>query len=392
MREAGGRRLLVVTPYYPPRRGGMENYAAAVSRGLAGLGWQVTVVTSRGRGEPEAGDPSREGGVTVRRLTRWGKVSNTPVSPAWPLTLRQIIGELRPHLIDAHTPVPVLGELAVRLAGDIPTVVHYHNDVVKEDAAARLLWWLCLKSLVEPTLRRATRIVATSPLYAARSPTLRPHLGKVEIIPPGVDIRRFHPGVSTTGLEGKYAGREVLLFVGQMDRTHDHKGVGDLLRAIALLRATRPRLLCLVAGAGDGIAAHRREAERMGIGAMVEFPGEVSEEELPGYYRLARALVLPSVNDSEGFGMVLLEAAACGTPAVATRVGGIPFAVEEGRTGLLVPPRDSAALAAALGRLLKEDGLRSSLGENARRRAVEGFSWERQVDRHHRLFSGLCGG
>lgn len=383
------RRLLLVVPYFPPKRGGVENYAHRVALGMAAHGWRVTVATS-GDGACSAEEVTPEG-IRVRRLARWARLSNTPVSAAWWRDLREIIGAVEPHVIDAHTPVPVLADLAVRLAGRIPAVVTYHGDVVKEGTALRLAWRLFDAAVLQGTLRRATRIIATSDLYAGKSRSLRPHREKVEIIPPGVDTARFRPDVAPSSLEAGFRGREVLLFVGQLDRSHSHKGVEELLRAVALVRESRPSVLCVVVGAGDGLDGYRRRAATLGIEGHVRFAGAVEEEDLPRYYRASRAVVLPSRNDTEGFGMVLLEAAASGIPAVGTTVGGIPKALDDGRAGLLVAPRDPVALADAMRLLLSDGELGRRLGEHGRERAVREFSWEIQVEKHLRLFERLCG-
>jgi rhamnosyl/mannosyltransferase len=380
-------KLVVVAPHFPPRRGGLENYAARVAHGLAARGWDVAVVTTNH--ERRAPDVVRDGPLRVHRLAPWGRLSRTPVSPAWPGALREILRTERPDVVHAHTPVAVLADLAVRLAGTAPTVLTWHGDVVKEEPALRLAWTLYRRAIVDGTLRRATRIVATSERYAQASPSLRPHREKIEIIPPGVDAERFRPGPPAPSLAARFAGREVVLFVGQLDRSHAHKGVPVLLETLAILRRARPAAHLLLAGGGDALPDLARRAARLGISDAVTLLGEVPEEDLPELYRLARATVLPSVNASEGFGMVLLEANAAGRPVVGTRVGGIPAAIEDGRTGLLVPPRDPAALAGALERLLADPALAASLGARGRERAVREFSWDLQVDRYARLLAGL---
>ncbi|HEY5999418.1 MAG TPA: glycosyltransferase family 4 protein [bacterium] len=381
-------RLLLVAPYFPPKRGGVENYAGNVSRGLAGRGWEVTVATTRHEGGPD--EVVRAEGVTVHRLGRLVRVSNTPLHPGWWWRLRQIAAAAGPDVINAHLPVPFLADLAVRRAAGVPTVVTYHNDIVKDAPAARAAARCYQVALLRGTLARASRIVATSERYAALSPHLRPHARKIVVIAPGVDLTRFHPAAPPDGLRERYAGREVVVFAGQLDRTHRHKGVEVLLQAMALLRVARPQALCLVLGGGDGEGEYRRRAVQLGARDHVEFTGEVADELLPGYLRLAAAVVLPSLNQCEGFGMVLLEAAACGTPAVASAVGGVPAAVEHGHTGLLLPPGDSPALARALEVLLAAPAAARRMGEAARARAA-GYAWSRQVERHDRLFRELCG-
>ena len=116
----------------------------------------------------------------------------------------------------------------------------------------------------------------------------------------------------------------------------------------------------------------------MGLGDSVSFVGFVPDEILRDLYSSASAVVLPAEHDAEGFGMVILEAAACRVPAVATNVGGIPAAVLDGETGLLVPPGDVSSLAAALVRITQNFELREHLADHAYKRVNSEFSWESQ--------------
>jgi glycosyltransferase involved in cell wall biosynthesis len=252
-------------------------------------------------------------------------------------------------------------------------VITYHNDLVKNGVIGRLLCQLEHRFLTSPTLAAADEVVVTSEHYARRSSRLRAVRDKLTISTPGVDTDLFRPTPMTSG---PVPAR--LVFVGQLDRTHRHKGLDRLLEALVVARREIPGLSLDVVGHGNDQQRYAERAQALGLGDSVSFAGFVPDETLRDLYSSSSAVVLPADHDAEGFGMVILEAAACGTPAVATAVGGVPAAVLDGVTGLLVPPGDTAALAAALVRITQDRRLRERLADQAYSRARRSFSWSAQ--------------
>jgi radical SAM protein with 4Fe4S-binding SPASM domain len=206
----------------------------------------------------------------------------------------------------------------------------------------------------------------------------------VRVAPNGVDGARFAPGPEDAALGerlGLPPGAQVLLTVS---RLAPRKGHATTLRALARLVASRPRLRWVFTGAHPGLLREVLDlASTLGVASRIVPAGFLEPEELPALYRLARAFVLAPESDPddvEGFGVALLEASASALPVVSTRTGGVPEAVEDGVTGLLVPPGDPEALAAALAKTLDDPALAARLGEAGRRRALERFSWARLAD------------
>ncbi len=329
-------KIAVVAPYFYPRIGGLENYALGIAKGLRENGHEVLVITSN--------DTSRKrieesiDGIRVIRLAPLLVLSNTPVHPLWYFQIKAIFRQEKPDVILGHTPVPFIADMAARAAGRTPFVLTYHNDLSKDNKilkmAASLFWHLLGKG----TLRRAGRIVATSQFYADSSPYLRPFADKTVIIPPGVDASRFNTRVDASAVKHKFIGKQIVLFVGSLSRTHAHKGLDLLINSVAGLRRDNPSLHLVVVGQGNNLESYRRQAQLLGIQGDVTFTGFVTDDDLPAYYASAAAFVLPSTNPAEGFGMVLLEAAACGTPVVGTNVGGIPAALELAGSANLAEP------------------------------------------------------
>jgi glycosyltransferase involved in cell wall biosynthesis len=207
----------------------------------------------------------------------------------------------------------------------------------------------------------------------------------IEVIPyttslPDPDLAPGPTGRDATG---------PVLFVG---RLVERKGVAQALEAMAKLGPNGPRFE--IVGEGPERPALAALAERLGVADRVVFRGWISAPELQASYARAALCVLPSVRDTrgdtEGLGVVLLEAMNHGTPVVASRIGGIPDIVEDGVSGLLVPPADADALAAAIRRVLSDPALARRLGEGGWRRLHDRFSWRAIVQRWLDLYASVA--
>jgi phosphatidylinositol alpha-1,6-mannosyltransferase len=170
-----------------------------------------------------------------------------------------------------------------------------------------------------------------------------------------------------------------------------YKGHDTTIRALPLVRAKVPGARYLIAGDGPLRAYLGRVAASVGVTDAVHFLGDVADDALPDLYRSADLLVTlsresPSVGGAEGFGIVCLEAAACGIPVVAGRSGGLPDAVADGVTGLLVDPHDSGAAAEAIVRVLADAALAHRLGAAGRARVLERFTWDKMANDARRVF------
>jgi phosphatidylinositol alpha-mannosyltransferase len=206
--------------------------------------------------------------------------------------------------------------------------------------------------------------------------------GTYSLIPNGVDIDRFNDHVEPFA---QYRdGRPTVLFVGRLEK---RKGLAYLIRAYAELQATMRDVRILVVGrhgrAGRGYVDYVREHKLRGI----EFVGEVSQAELPRYYKSCDVFCAPALS-GESFGMVLLEAMAVGKPVVATAIDGYSQLVQDGVQGRLVPPRDSHCLAGALIELLSSDEARRNYGDHGQITA-KAFSWERVSTRLLRFYDDV---
>lgn len=346
-------------------RGGTPHRVAAVARGLSARGWQLVVVTVKPSG-PVSEDLAAEG------IATFGLDLRSPwLAPVALWRLRRFLRSWRPDVVQSvlwHA--NVVARLAA-LGTGIPVVSGYES-IDDGKSRSRVL-------LDRATLRLATRHVAVSAAVGERAVAReRARPQDLRVITNGRDVERWAPRGRRDEVRdglGIPVGARV---VGWTGRLHPVKDLPTLLRAVALL----PSWWLLVVGEGEEGVRLRGLAEEMGLGERVVFTGEV--DDVPRVLEAFDVFCLPS--RWEGLPGSLVEAMAAGLPVVATRVGGIPEIVADGKNGLLVPPGDPQGLASAIAAAAQ----RPELGEKARLTVQEHFSEEAMVDGYERLWRELA--
>jgi len=369
-------RLLIASSHFYPRTGGVERYVYEVAKGLAEWhGHVVTVLTSgpsRSRVETE-----RIGEVKVVRVPTWASLSSAPLSPTWLWQLRRVVSDERPELINTHAPQPGLPDLvALTAPAAVPLVATYHSGSLRKGGWTDVVIGGYEASFLPRVLRRSAAVVVTG-----RAVAEEPYIpdGKVEYIPPGVDTAIFRPN------PGSVRRSDQLVYVGRIDRDSGWKGISTLLRALRLLALSHPQVRLQMVGDGDAIEDYRREAAELGLTDQVDFLGRLDGTNLARAYQSASALVLASETAAESFGMVLIEALACGTPVVGTRVGGIPSVIEDTGGGLVAPARDPEALAKAIARLLDDPAAAAEMGRRGELAVHQRYTWRHTADAYDQL-------
>ncbi|NMF57738.1 glycosyltransferase family 4 protein [Pseudanabaena yagii] len=230
-------------------------------------------------------------------------------------------------------------------------------------------------------LEQGDCVVATSPQEVEHLRSLVSSKGMIEVIPCGTDIQTFHlmPKEEARAKLGLPHDEQVVLYVGRFD---PRKGIETLVRAFAQLKESdnSQKLRLLIVGGSDPDAVDGQERSRIealvrdcGLGAVTQFVGQVGHDRLPLYYTAADVCVIPS--HYEPFGLVAIEAMACGTPVVASDVGGLKFTVVQGETGWLVPPQNVGAFAEAISFALNDPLAVTKMREQASLRVQQNFSW-----------------
>jgi glycosyltransferase involved in cell wall biosynthesis len=205
-------------------------------------------------------------------------------------------------------------------------------------------------------------------------------------LPFGVDVERFKPGPPKHADFGIPEEAFVVGFVGGMDKAHAFKGVPTLLKALAKFGS---HVWGVFAGEGDLRKEYERMAEILGIKQRVKFLGRVPDQKLPEVYRLFDVFAFPSTSAAEAFGLVALEAQACGIPVVASNLPGVRTIVIDGVTGYLSAPENEQALYENLEKILGDESLQKKIGEHARQRVLEHYSWKRHIEGLVAIYQGV---
>jgi glycosyltransferase involved in cell wall biosynthesis len=350
-------RVLQVGKFYPPYRGGIESHLQALCHEIKRFVQVEVLVANETRRVTE----SEIDGVKVKRLARHFSVGETPV--CW-----RLAGEIRrseADVVHLHVPHPPAC-LAYLMSGHRGRlVITWHSDIIRQKVMARVL-----APIHSAVIRRASVLIASSPNYVESSPVLSRNRDRCRVIPFGIlaDGFRTRDGDTIAKIRQRY-GRRILLAVGRMVY---YKGFEYLVRAMKEVRGH-----LLIVGDGPLRTPLEHQAVQCGVIERITFLGRVSQEEMVAYYHAADVFVLPSVARSEAFGVVQLEAMACGKPVVNTALStGVPYVSLDGLTGFTVPPANEGALAAAISRLLDDPYLRARFGAAASRRAREEFNVE----------------
>ena len=413
--EGTAVKILQINKLYHPVVGGIETVVRQIAEGINDTGGvTVDVLVCNDRFKTTTGTIR---GVSVTRASSIGIFFSMPVSLRFISLLKKMWR--RYDVVHVHLPFP-LGELALWLIKPkTRIVVTYHSDIVRQRLISSALSWLHTW-----VLGHAESIAVSNPNIIESSHLLKNFKTKCTVIPFGVDTNRFNPpthppdgypapleganslypplGKGGEGgfevsppfsnelrsakerierIQGDY-GKRIVLFVGRLVY---YKGVEYLIRAMKGIDA---RLVII----GEGPLRQKllNEVRDNGLESAVTFLPYRPQDELADYYRASSVFVLPSIYKSEAFGITIIEAMACGLPVISTELGtGTSYANQDGRTGFVVPPRDSDAIHGALIRLLSDTAVLSKMGRAAVERVRTEFTMERMLNGYKKLYTRM---
>lgn len=367
------KKVLLVTPYFSPEGGGLENYAFQIARRLVAQGVEVSAYCHT-RLQPEITQLS---GVSVHRLKPDLIVSNTPIRFSLAQDLIKAVKAERPDVIHAHTPVPYSVDMAAIASREtsVPLVVTYHSSTLFKDQA---LFDLLVKLYLpwqRKTLKQAKRIATVT---GNTDKELSLWHNKSVVIPPGVDLETFtyqpYPQAEAS-----------LLMIAPLSKAYPSKGVDVMLQSMMDVVSRFPNARLDILGEGELTAVYQDQIRTLGLEKSVNLLGKKTYDQMPELFQTHNIVVVPSIK-SEGTPTVILEAFACGRPVVGTRIGGIPELVTPGQTGQIVEPRDTIGLANAICALLEQPSLAAQHGQNARRLVEEKYSWDILTQKYLELY------
>lgn len=367
-------KIAYVVSTFPPYRGGMGNVAYELAKHVALEQADVTVFT------PAYGkyDKDYQTLFSVHKLKPLLRYGNSALIfqllwRAWNFDVLH----LHYPFIGASLPCLLLKILKGKKQ---KLIIHYHMDLVGRKLF-KPIFVVYSRIFIPLLMYFADHVFITSKDYAKSSLISKYYANKkfkhkFSVLPNGVDTNRFQPSTKLPSLVERFSadGKMVIIFVGALDSAHYFKGLNYLLNAVKLLEGNDWRLL--IVGDGDLRQVYEQMSISFGLENKVFFVGYATDEELVNYYQVADLCVLPSIDRSEAFGVVLIEAMACGKPVIASDLDGVREVVKNKVCGRLVTPKDVDALKAGITYFIKNKQQRIQYGLAGRQIAVEEYGWK----------------
>ena len=370
------------------QNGGIERHMQLLCEGLTALGVDVTyLVASDSMRSKDSRINTAAGSYRMVEAATFGTYFSTAAAPMQILTALAMHRKEPFDVVHLHLPNPLAHLASVMLPKNVKRIITWHSDIVKQK---RLL------SIYLPFLRRFTSsadaLIAATPAHFTSSTQIPADYPatKRHVIPYGRDFSdlALTPATAELCASLKEKAKSVSTsghIIFALGRHVYYKGFDVLIEAMQHIDAQ-----LILGGDGPLKLELQQQAQRLGIAHKITFTGSIAENELAAYFNACDVFCLPSVVQSEAFGLVQLEAMACGKPVVCTQLNnGVNVVNQAGVTGLAVPVRDATALAEALNKLLNDDTLRSKLGQQAKAHAVSGYSLTAMSNSHLALYHML---
>ncbi len=384
-------RVLHIGKYFPPYPGGMETYLRDLmtEQSRQGIASAALVhrselsLTSRQETYSSVGEA-----LPITRAAVWARLLFTPISPTFPFLLRKMIRRDKPDVLHLHMPnVSVFWALFLPAARRIPWVVQWHSDVLASRHSLGLrLFYRLYRPFERAVLRRSATIIASSPPYLESSEPLAPFRSKCVVVPLGLDPAQL-------AVDPQAAERpddNGILRVLAIGRLTYYKGFEYLIRAAALVDDTHIRLV----GSGELEASLKSLAKDLGVDSRISFLGHLSDAEIAREYTACDCLCLPSIERTEAFGLVLLEAMYFGKATVISDVpgSGMGWIVDHGKTGLKVPVASAEGLAGAFRQLWSDRDTLARFGGDGRRKFDQQFPIRQSARQTSGIYAHVTGG
>jgi len=365
-------KVLQINKLYYPFTGGVEQVAYDISNELSDkVDMNVLVANDKFKQSSELIN-----GAKVLRSASIGRYFSMPVAPKFPLELKKINADIFHY----HLPFPlgVVSDLIVNPRGK--KIITWHSDIIKQKNILKFY-----KPFLNKFLDKVDKIVTTSPNMIEKSSFLQEYRDKCTVIPLGINPQDFELNSYTKEKKEEIKenyDKPIIFFVGRLVY---YKGIEVLIRAMENIDAQ-----LLIGGTGPLEEDLKNLVDSLDLNDNIKFLGFIKDEDLSAYYHASEFFVLPSVAPSEAFGIVQLEAQACGKPVISTNLPtGVPYANKDQKTGIVVEPNSVKELNNAIQKLLKDDSLRKKLGQNAKERVNNKFTIKKMGEAYLNLYNDL---
>lgn len=365
-------KVLHIGKYFPPRYGGIETFMSHLMEEQAKQGVAVSAIIHADNPQSDTGDYIWKG-CRIFEVKSYGQVVFAPFAPGYPFKLIKALRAIKPDILHIHMPnlsafwLLVLKRLFARQA---KMVIHWHADVLGS-APTKLvkLFYPVYKLFETRLLKNADKVIATSPPYLETSIPLKPFRNKCVVIPLGIKIKNFD-------VSSKKFSEAHTLSLCMIGRLAYYKGHSVVLKALQKLQAENVQVTLDVIGDGELASSLKYYCTEIGLGDIVSWHGSVSEELKDEILKSSDILLLPSLERTEAFGVVLLEAANFGVPSLISDVpgSGMSFIVQDGDTGLICNENTSEYIAQVLSLASTEKLKLAELGQASFKRLVYFFN------------------
>lgn len=368
-------RILQLGKFYPIE-GGVEKVMYDLTCGLSAKGIDCDMMCAALDHSKEEIRINEHGRVLT--FPSIMKVAGTMIAPSIISRLRRVCNDY--DIIHVHHPDPMVG-VALWLSGYKGKIVlHWHSDIVKQRFALRLYTpiqrWL---------LKRADVIVGTTPIYLKESPYLKAVQDKTRCLPIGIEPIVDVSSEKIAELRKRYEGKKIVFSLG---RLVPYKGYDYLIEAGQYINED---CVILIGGTGPMREELEERIKRLGLVGKVELLGRIPDEELPVYYHACDIYCMSSVQKTEAFGIVQIEAMSCGKPLIATNIpeSGVSWVNKHGVSGLNVAPMEPKELADAIQAILNNDETYQRLAEGSKERFWETFYIGKMIDGCINIYNSL---
>jgi rhamnosyl/mannosyltransferase len=364
-------KILEVNKYYYPWIGGVETAVAQLAEGLnLKKDVEVQVLCCAKKDLPE-NEVINE--VQVSRCKIWKTLFKMPIS--WSFFKKFKLKSSTADIVVLNHPFPLAFFAYALYRPNSHVVVHYHADIVKQKRIAILI-----NPLLKWVLKKSKKIIVSNPNIINTSFYLEKFKEKCVTIPFGVDLEKVNciPQEKVDRIKSLY-GRKFILFAG---RLAEYKGVRYLIDAVKKIDVP-----LVIIGEGEMSTEIENYISKLNLRHRIHVVTPQPQEELYAFFKSATTVVLPSIHKSEAFGIVLIEAMACGTPVISTELGtGTSFVNVDGQTGFVVAPRNSEQLENAILKIVNNEDTCRKLGLQAMERVKYFFSLDRVLGMYHSVF------
>ncbi len=383
-------RILHIGKFFPPYAGGIENFLADLMPAQTERGDTIAAIVHDH--QPQLANffkpvqMEQQNNQTIYRVPSYGRLLYAPISPQFPFWLNRVLYEFRPQLLHLHLPnTSAFFILVLARAKNIPWVVHWHSDVISTLNTKLSIAYHAYRPYEQHLLADAHTIIATSPPYLASSTALEPWQDKCKVIPLGIAKTRLpEPTIATKNWAeqqwDKHKAR--ILTVGRLTY---YKGHEVLIRAAGQLENVQ----VFIVGQGELYYSLKKLIKELNLSHKIKMLGYCSDAELTALFATCDCFCLPSLERTEAFGVVLLEAMRYSKPIIATTISGsgVSWVIKD--TGLLVPPQNSSALTKALQQIINNPQQGIQLGKLGQQRFKQIFDIKQIAEKIDKIYAEI---